>query len=349
MKRLLPLVLLAACGPGGSSAHDAAIDGHDNPGEDSGRPDAPQTDCAYTEESDATNDTTEGGTAEQSGLTLSGPTKVCGTFNSTHFDGDITVDVDAYRFTTATDMDLVVRLVADAQPVEYAGIDIYSGATFNKTEVSITWYGGHGVGTVHLAAGTYELTPFALSSAAIAADIPYSMKIETFDPATLCPTLTTGGYSEATDGANNTGNDVYSIPSGSPIVATANANDAPEMSNITLTTAPGRITGSAADVTMADQYEDRDTYTFATGPGINELTVRADWTAAADVDFIVFDPADTSTPITPIVRSIKTSNTAPELRTFAVKSNTTYRLLVAAAVGGTFPVAYTATLCGASF
>jgi hypothetical protein len=346
MKRLLPFVVLAACGPGGSSAHDAAIDGHNNPGEDSRVVDAAESDCSYVEENDANNDTTASGTAEQSGLTLQSPTKVCGSFASDHFDGDITVDVDAYRFTTTTDLDLIVRLVADAQPIEYAGVDIYSGATFSKTEVSITWYGGHGVGTVHLAAGTYELTPFALSSAAIASAIPYKVMIDTFNPATLCPTLSTGGYVEASDGAMSTGNDVYSIPSGAPIALTANASDAPEMSNITLAaTAPQRITGSAADVTTADQYEDRDTYTFATGPGINELTVRADWTVAADVDFMVFDPAD----VTPIVRSLKTSTTAPELRTFAVKSNTTYRLLVAAAVGGTFPVAYTATMCGSSY
>jgi hypothetical protein len=349
MKRLLPLVVLAACGPGGSSEHDAAVDARNNPGEDSRIADARETDCAYTEEMDTTNDTTAtGGVAEQSGLTLAGPTKVCGTFQSGHFDGDITVDVDAYRFTTSTDVDLIIRLVSDAQPIEYAGVDVYSGATFSKTEVSITWYGGHGVGTVHLAAGTYELTPFALSSAAITSDIPYTIVIDTFNAATLCATLTTGGYVEATDGAMSTGNDVYSIPSGSPIALTANATDAPETSNITLTTAPSRVTGSAADVAMADQYEDRDTYTFATGPGVNELTVRADWTAAADIDFMVFDPAD-SDPLTPIVRSLKTSNTAPELRTFAVKSNTTYRLLVAAAVGGTFPVPYTATLCGASY
>ncbi|CAN5696266.1 hypothetical protein BH11MYX2_BH11MYX2_34290 [soil metagenome] len=347
MKRLLPFVVLAACGPGGTSHDDAgSVDARNNPGEDSRVVDAAESDCSYVEESDAANDTTEGGTAELSGLTLQSSTKVCGSFASGHFDGDITVDVDAYRFTTTTDMDLIVRLVADAQPIEYAGVDIYSGATFSKTEVSITWYGGHGVGTVHLAAGTYELTPFALSSAAIANDVPYKVMIDTFSAATLCPTVTTGGYVEASDGAMNTGNDVYAIPSGAPIALTTDATDAPELSNITLaTTTPQRITGSAADVTTADKYEDRDTYTFATGPGVNELTLRADWTSASDLDFMVFDPTD----LTPIVRSLKTSNTAPELRTFAVKSNTTYRLLVAAFVGGAFPVAYTATLCGASY
>ena len=79
MKRLLPFVVLAACGPGGSSHSDGGpVDGHNNPGDDGRIVDSAPSDCTYVETADATNDTTEGSTSENSGLTLAGPTKVCG-------------------------------------------------------------------------------------------------------------------------------------------------------------------------------------------------------------------------------------------------------------------------------
>src|ERR1044072_8588489 len=113
MKLYLALALLAACGPGGSS-HDAGpTDARENPGEDTRQIDSAMSDCSYQESNDAANDTTEGGNAEASGVSLQTGATICGSFASNHFDGDITVDVDAYRFTTTTDLDLVVRLVSD--------------------------------------------------------------------------------------------------------------------------------------------------------------------------------------------------------------------------------------------
>ena len=48
--------------------------------------------------------------------------------------------------------------------------------------------------------------------------------------------------------------------------------------------------------------------------------------------------------------AIGTSNQAPELRTFAVKTGTSYWLLVGAkAATGGLPAAYTASLCGETF
>ena len=209
---LLPLILIG-CGDDGAAPSDG---GPEDGSASDAAPDA-STGCDYTEQQDTTNDTTGTGTAEDTQLVVSGATTVCGSFSDAHFDGDITADVDAFHVQLSAPADLLVRLEANASSVELVGVDIYTGATFNTLVGTATWYGDHAVTAVHLPAGTYELLPYALNSAALASAISYRVKLSPDDPATRCPPIVAGGVAEANDGANSTGNDVYSVPSGAPL------------------------------------------------------------------------------------------------------------------------------------
>ncbi len=344
----LPLLLLVACGddnqpeqpvdaPPGAS--DAPIDA------------AVPTGCDYMEQSDLTNDDVSSTTnvPEPTGLTLATKTVVCGTFEASHFDGDITVDVDGYTFTLAADADVLIRLHgAGIGDPEFVGVDIYGGATFNQLVGTNTVIGTHAVTALRLPAGTYELAAFALNSTAIPTSLPYRIEVVVDAPTTRCPELTTGGYAEANDGGANTGNDVIRLVSGTPPAMTASPTDAPESTTFSIADAMSyRLTGSAADVAVADLYEDVDTYAIATAAATNELTVRLTWPGTTtNLDYRLFEANMTS----PVIAAIATANTGPEVRTFAVKTGTSYWLLVGAKAGTAgLPAAYTAALCGATF
>jgi hypothetical protein len=337
----LPVLVVAACG------------GDDSPA----TPDAPveidassiPAGCDYLEQQDATNDDVPPatGSPEMTGVTLGARNILCGTFDSTHFDGDITVDIDGFVVTVPTDRDVLVRIHGTgAEAIELVGVDVYTGADLTTFVGSSTFYGDHGVASLHLAAGTYELVAISLNGTAIASPVAYRIELDTDTPA-RCPEITTGGFAEASDGVMSTGNDMVRIPSGMPPSLTPTA-DNPEPSGLTLApAASSRVTGSAADVTLADQYEDKDTFAFMTGAGTNELTVRLTWPgAAANLDFLLFEAGNPA----PVIRAITAANQSPELRTFSVKPGTSYWLLVGAKAGSTgFPIAYTASMCGVGF
>lgn len=343
----LPLLLLAACGDDAPVqpvdappvAIDAAIDA------------AVPTGCDYAEQSDLTNDdvSSTAGTPEVTGLTFATKTVVCGSLEAAHFDGDITVDVDGFTLTLAADADVLVRLHGTGLGgPELVGVEVYGGATFNQLVGSNTVIGDHAVTAMHLPAGTYELTAFALNSTAIASSLPYRIEVVTDAPATRCAELTTGGYAEAADGGASTGNDMIRLVSGTPPALTASTADAPEPTAFSITGGMSyRVTGSAADVATADTYEDVDTYAFATAASTNELAVRLTWPGTAtNLDYLLFEAGSAD----PVIRAIATANQGPELRTFAVKAGTSYWLLVGAKTGtGGLPAAYTATLCGGTF
>lgn len=342
----LSLLLLAACGDDGPAQPvdaavtvDAAIDAS-----------AP-TGCDYMEQSDLTNDdvSSSAGMPEVTGLTFATKTVLCGTFDATHFDGDITVDIDGFTLTLAADADVLVRIHGTGiGGPEFVGVDVYGGATFNQLVGTNTVIGTHGVTAMRLPAGTYELAAFALNSTAITTSLPYRIEVVTDAPATRCPELTTGGYAEANDGGANTGNDMIRLVSGTPPALTASATDVPEPTAFSIAGAMSyRITGSAADVATADLYEDVDTYAIATAAATNELTVHLTWPGTTtNLDFRLFEATMTDS----VIVANTAATTGPELRTFAVKSDTSYWLLVGARTGtGGLPAAYTATLCGATF
>ncbi|MBA3454815.1 MAG: hypothetical protein H0T42_17135 [Deltaproteobacteria bacterium] len=342
----LPLLLLAACGDDGAQQPvdapltlDAAID--------AGLP----IGCDYAERRDLTNDDVSSGSGspEPTGLMFTTKTVICGTLEATHFDGDITVDIDAFTFSLAADADVLVRLHGTglATP-ELVGVDVYGGASLNQLVGSNSVIGSHAVTAIRLTAGTYKLSAFALHSAALASAMPYRLEVVADAPATRCPELTTGGYAEMADGAASTGNDMIRLVSGTPPAQTASPGDSPEPTAFSIAGGTNhRITGSAADVAVADVYEDVDTYAFATSATTNELGVRLTWPGATtNLDYLLFEASSAE----PVIRQITTATQGPELRTFAVKTGTSYWLLVGAKAGtGGLPAAYTATLCGATF
>lgn len=345
--RELCLVLLGsgivACGDDGPSqgTPDARI-----------MDDAPNFDamsaCDYLEADDAGNDTVDGGgTAEQTGITFGTRSVICGAFEHTHFDGDITVDIDAYHVSLAADTDIIVRIAgAGAETIQLVGIDIYGGAAFDQLVGIVTFYGDHGAAAMRLPAGTYEFVPFALHSEALAQTVHYRIEITADMPATRCVELTTGGYAEAGDGAANNGNDVIEFPSGPPPRLTTSPDDMAEATGIVLQPgASARITGEAADVPAAFLYKDVDTYAFATNTGTNEITMLLTWSGTANLNVHLFEVAD---PL-PVQQSISTA-TEIETELFSVKPSASYWVLVGADAGaGGLPTSYSLTMCGASY
>src|ERR1043165_4509556 len=210
--------------------------------------------CDYHEQHDTTNDNTvpAPGIAEATGLTVGTKTTICGIFQSNHYDGSTTVDVDDYAIAIAADTDVIVRLTGTGiGALEYSGLDIYNAAETAKVGGN-TVYGDHGVTGVHLAPGTYSLSPFVLASQAITTDVPYKIELATDSLATRCASITTGGFAE-TEISPNTANNVVTFSGPASASLTASTADAPETSGLTSgATSTNRITGSAADLTTAD-------------------------------------------------------------------------------------------------
>lgn len=332
----LLVILLAACG--GEHNHifpDAKTT--------DATPDAPSLgDCDYVEQRDATNDDVSSmtDTAEVTGLTIGTKATICGTFDAGHFDGDITVDIDGYVVYVPTDMDMFVRITgAGAEKIELVGVDVYTGTGLATHVGANTFYGDHGVTSVHLSQGTYELVPFALNTEEIAQSVPYRVILDPDNPATRCVELTSGGYAEST-----ADNDVIAFPpSGGPML-TSSTTDSPEATGITLGD-PARITGTATDIANQDNYEDRDTFAFATNASTNEATLMLKWTGAADLNFYLFE----ANKVYPIVPALGT-DAGSEVALTSLKPSTNYWFVVGAKTGSTgLPVSYSATLCGAHY
>lgn len=311
-----------------------------------GPPDDASNGCDYVEQRDLTNDNIVGdGPAEETGVTFTSRSVVCGSLASTHYDEEeLIVDVDAYRFTVAAEGDVLVRFAGAAQDIVFVGVDVYGGKDFTDFVGGNTFYGDHGVVALHLAAGDYELSAFALNETAATSDVAYAIEVIADDPATRCAAVTSGGFVEANDQAASINNDVITIPSGAPPALTPSAADAPEATELTLGTQPTRITGTAADVVLTDQYEDKDTYLVLTGVDTNELSIRVDTASTANLDVFISEAGV----VPPIFRSTRT--TAPETTIVPLKPASAYWITVGARTGSTgLPAAYSASLCGASY
>lgn len=332
---------LAACGDdGGTTRADASLI-------DARQFDAASPDCDYSEQSDLTNDTSStGGLTETTALAFTTRTIVCGAFDHGHFDPSFEqIDGDSFTIDVAADTDLIVRILSPgSQTLDFVGIDVYN--TSGTLAGKLTNYGDHGVASVRVPAGTFEVLVFAFDTTQLTAALPYRIELVADMPDTRCPEVATGGYPEANDTAQDDGNDVYAYPSGSPIAFTADTGDAPEPTNIVL--APDldiRITGEAANINAPDKYEDTDTYEIATGLGINELAIRLAWpTGGANLDWHLYEQNTTI----PIAAGTTTSTTS-ETHLTAIKPSTTYWLSVSALVGTTVPATYNATLCPTQF
>ncbi len=350
------LLIASACGDdGGNPATidapntqvDAPVDSPVNPGG-----------CDYTEAMDATNDDFSGnvatGTPETTGKTITTSFTICGKLDSTHFiSADQLVDIDGFVFNAASDIDVRIDLTLTGVATEYLSLNVYTGPNLSDDVGSTAKFeGDHAVLDVHLtpSSGSFEILVFAGNGAAITAPVSYKLKVSADQPTTRCAKSTgAANYVEARDnsGNGNRGNDMVliSAPSGS---LTADTTDLAEPTGLTIAPATSyRLTGTSTDITAMSSYKDRDTFEFTTGATTNEIGLRLNWPGITqDMDMYVY-PKDT---VPGLGYSIVSAKHEDEFKTFAVKPNTAYWVLVGNHItSGAGDVAYGVTVCGATF
>lgn len=307
---LAAVSLAGACGDDDDGATpDAMV--NNNP-DAAPTPDAPPSAACdatgdYTEGNEAGNDPFSAGAAETSGQTstLADTYSVAGCIDPGQANANYT-DFDAFIFT-----------VGGTDPV-WVTLDLTSpeGAAADGTEVWIsadTAMPDSALASATFADGTAILPPTRLAPgeyalAVLNADTTLSSAfgyVINFSAVT-CTSLAggTADHVEANDGAESRGNDVATMDlTGDALVLdpTADANDAPEATGLTLTAGMSYlITGNTADVAALDSYLDRDTFAFSTGADVDRAAVLLEWTDNTapddmDMDWLLF-PADDVSP-----------------------------------------------------
>jgi len=301
--------------------------------------------CDFTEGADATNNATSETTTLMIG---SGTKQLCGSVDVGHFDATAkSVDVDTFRVTAPADGNYIIQLLGDPELAMLLDFSVVIRDT--KTPATIIADGkldgtlaDHLAFLTQLPAGDYDVTVQASADADLPAKLAYKLRFVEDKP-DRCATITAmANYTEANDGAANTGNDVLGADfTKDPQFAMTSGT--PEPSNVSVDpSTKARISGNSASVTASDQYQDRDTFAIKTGSS-DELTVRLDWAGAStDLDFAVFEENTTA----PAGLGNIGDPGAGEFQTFAVKPNTTYWVWVGNFEGGTAPMAYDLSICG---
>ena len=231
--RLLPLVLLFACGDNhGGHGHPDAGPTPDVP------VDAPvPLTCAFTEAADATNDDLFGnGTPENTMVSFTQSFMICGKLDSSHYQtAQQRIDVDSYQFTVPADSNGIVYLTSPgAEAYDSVFIEIY-GMTTSTSETG-QFIGNFATTSADLPPGDYIVTVQAYDATAPTAALDYKLVIAT-DSATRCAKSTAAAnYTEMLDGVTADGNDVLEVRyMGMPRrQLTANALDVPEPTGITV-------------------------------------------------------------------------------------------------------------------
>jgi hypothetical protein len=339
------LTLATACGDdAGTSPVDAEVT------EDADvEIDAPPTTtgCDYTETNDEGNDdVTQNGSPELTGLSLSAAAGrvLCGSVSPDHFDDtDDTVDVDAYALQIPAGPIIVTLSGAGLETLGEAKLGVYSGANFETIEAEEPLVGSHAVVMLDLPAGAYEFSLLSSNGTAITSAIDYKIKVSVDTPATRCPKIAgAANYMETT--ANN---DVIQISysGGTSITETPSAADAPQASGVNLL--PGfaaRISGEIAATGQAGEYNDPDTYSFTTGPGVDSITIRLNWPGAADLDWYLFKGA-----LPYVARRFGSNTVEDEMLTVSVLPNSTYWIWTGMDEDSTAPKTYDLSICGTTF
>ena len=342
---------LAACG----GHNKTTTDGGGN-GDGGGTADAAPPACDYTEMSDSTNDTTP----ENTGLTVGATTRnICGQVDTGHYDSStMVVDVDMYSVTVGA---TTAELVIDFEDQTPASLTDFLVEIFDNNTPATLLYAGdyngaladHGAYIAELPTGTFNVVVTATAGVAVGTAIPYKVRLVADTPTTRCPDLTgmNADYTEAHDGASNTGNDVVLINfSQDPSFTMTPYTSAPEPTMLTINPKMNsHIVGSSAMLAQgSDTYLDRDTFAITTGSNTNELSVRLNWPGStADLDYVVF-PA--SSIMFANEAATLTSSSQDEFATFAVKPSASYWLWIGAYKGSTgLPIAYSASVCGGEF
>lgn len=310
--------------------------------------------CDYTEQDDTSNDylADTGYVLEQSGITFDTTVQrtICGKINHGHFDDYwYSVDVDNYGVAMAQEGDVVVTLTGEAEAINSVGVYAYSvdsGDSFGSY-----FYGDHGVFTAHLPAGHYEFSVEAYDDVDALADIDYKIRINLDHPSARCGRVTHfPDYVEQYDGASSVDNDVFDVDYAlyPAQYKTSSATDQPEAAGMTMVNPTHyRIWGMSEPRTAQDSYLDRDTYSVTTGPDINQLSIRLNWSSQdADFDYYVFaEGYDTV-----IGKSTQVKLGEDEYATFPVLPNSTYWVWVGASTNSSqMPADYDVSLCPQTF
>ena len=351
--RLLPLVLLVACGdnhgqhhpPDGPPQPDAAVDAH-----------VPLT-CGYTEMKDTMNDDLfANGAPEDTGISFTNqPFMICGKLDNGHYEAQPQrIDVDSYKFTVAAGTSGMVSLtVPGAENYDFVGIEIYGMS--NAIDATGTFIGNYAVTAADLPAGDYVITITSYDATAPTAALDYKLVVQTDSPTRCAKSTAAATYTESLDGTTADLNDVIEIRyMGMPRrQLTANALDMPEPTGIMV--APDmsyHVVGTNSKPTVtpadwADSFQDRDTYQITMGGTTNQLSLRLNWPGnTADFDLFMF-------PMGGIIEqavSYKAGNMEDEFITTAVTPGMSYYVWVGADDMSTGqPINYDLTVCGASF
>jgi hypothetical protein len=307
--------------------------------------------CDYVELADPTNDLTiTNGVPEQTGLTFTQSTTICGKLDRGHFDATaMDLDSDSYTLAIAARSQLLVSFAGAGTEV-LASIDVQVlDATLAVVDHG-AFLGSHAGFSTTLDPGTYTFAVFAKNATDLAASLDYKLRIVADVPETRCARVTgAAAYTEAADGALSDGNDMVEVRylDAPHRALTAATSDAPEPSGIVTSAGTNvRIAGTSAAVNAPDEFHDRDTYLVTTGAH-DQLAVRVDWAGtAADLDFLVF-PENNSEEI---ASGTAVAKQAPEQATFPVLPNTRYWLWVGAYdTSSNAAVPYDVTLCPTQF
>jgi hypothetical protein len=194
---------------------------------------------------------------------------------------------------------------------------------------------------------TYVIALRAYNDVDIAEPLPYKVTVVVDDVEARCPTsVAAATFTEAGDGIDSRGNDVYEVDDNSDAAFTA-AADAAEATGITVAAPPVsyRIDGTSADNGFLDPYYDTDSYLFHTGPDATQVTLRADWSGDdRDMDLFLFKAGEE----VDIAAGLTFSKVGGEYVTAAVEPDTDY-VVWNGLYEGSAPFDYSLTLCSEAF
>lgn len=295
--------------------------------------------CDHTE----LDDVADGTAAEPTMLTVGKTTRtVCGRVEGGHYDPALQIaDSDRYRITVEDPgvMSVEVDPLDGADALASFGVKIFDTAPnptlYADSEVDFAY--NHAAFATELVPGDYDLvvqagTPSDISSGYV----EYRVRM-VGDPGKACPAMTKASYTEK----DEAGNGAVAVDYSATPIAAAGAGTAEETK---ITLSPGHhymLAGTATAGAAQGQYVDGDVFAVKTAKNTDELTVRLDWDAAADLDYLVVE-ADT---LVPAGISVLTSTGQDELATFAVKPDTSYLVFVGEFMGSSAPAPYGLTVC----
>lgn len=296
---------------------------------------------SYTEQNDATNDVSAGGTAEATAL-------VAGPAASVTIGGCI----DSRRATsTAADADVYsLRIEGSAQWLVSRfsrELGAVAGGNFSVqitgTSGTVTLGGIFGTSAtsaaVQLPPGDYTVSAIGLPGPGNGA-YPYQLELWT----TVCDdTIITTTYAETEDGPSSRGNDVLAVDLGSgsdPFVETSAFDAAEPIPGVPIAFGQTiQITGTSADVaSTGDAYLDRDSFNVLPSSGTGQLLATVTWATGDDLDALFMDANQTPLSMnfepTSATTSLAVPATAGEVRT----------LWIGSAIGSS-TTEYTVTIC----